>query len=145
MLDTNVKGLLNVTREMLPHMLKAGKGHIVNIGSIAGLEAYPKGNVYNASKFAVDGITKSLRMDLVDTPLRVTSIDPGLVETEFSEVRFHGDTERAKKVYQGLKPLTSEDIADAVLWAITRPSHVQVAQIVIFPTNQASAQAVHRS
>jgi 3-hydroxy acid dehydrogenase/malonic semialdehyde reductase len=144
MLDTNVKGLLYVTREVVPGMVRRGRGHVVNIGSIAGHEVYPKGNVYCASKFAVDAITKGLRLDLVDTPIRVTTIDPGLVETEFSAVRFHGDTERAEKVYQGFTPLAPEDIADAIVWSVSRPAHVQIAEIVIFPTAQASATVVDR-
>ena len=144
MIDTNVKGLLYVTRKVVPGMIARGRGHIINIGSIAGHEVYPKGNVYCASKFAVDAITKGLRLDVVDTPLRVTAIDPGLVETEFSEVRFHGDTERAKTVYQGLHALAPEDIADTIIWCATRPAHVQIADIVIFPTAQASAAVVHR-
>jgi 3-hydroxy acid dehydrogenase / malonic semialdehyde reductase len=144
MLDTNVKGLLNVTRELVPRMLARGSGHIVNIGSIAGHEVYPKGNVYCASKHAVDAITKGLRMDLVDTPLRVTTIDPGLVETEFSLVRFHGDEAKAKQVYKGIKVLSAEDVADSVIWSITRPAHVQVAEIILFPTAQAAAAVAHR-
>jgi serine 3-dehydrogenase len=144
MIDTNVKGLLYVTRKVVPGMVERGRGHIINIGSIAGHEVYPKGNVYCASKFAVDAITKGLRLDVVDTPLRVTAIDPGLVETEFSEVRFHGDTTRAKSVYQGLDPLTPEDIAETIVWCATRPAHVQIADIVIFPTAQASAAVVNR-
>jgi NADP-dependent 3-hydroxy acid dehydrogenase YdfG len=144
MIDTNVKGLLYVTRIVVPWMLKRNKGHIINIGSIAGHEVYPRGNVYCASKFAVDAITKGLRLDLVDTPLRVTTIDPGLVETEFSEVRFHGDKDRAATVYKGYEPLSPDDIADSILWAATRPAHVQVAEIIIFPTAQASAVVVHR-
>jgi serine 3-dehydrogenase len=144
MLDTNVKGLLYVTRSILPGMIARGRGHIVNIGSIAGHEVYPKGNVYCASKFAVDAITKGLRLDVVDTPIRVTTIDPGLVETEFSEVRFHGDKERAATVYKGFKPLQPSDIADAILWSVTRPAHVQVAEMILFPTSQASATVVDR-
>ncbi len=144
MIDTNVKGLLYVTRHIVPGMIKRGHGHIVNIGSIAGHEAYQKGNVYNASKFAVNAITQGLRLDVVDTPLRVTAIDPGLVETEFSEVRFHGDKERAKSVYRGLDALTAEDIADTIIWCTSRPPHVQIAEVIIFPTNQASAAVVHR-
>jgi len=144
MLDTNVKGLLYVTRSVVPGMIARRSGHIVNIGSIAGHEVYPKGSVYCASKAAVDSITKGLRLDVVDTPLRVTTIDPGLVETEFSEVRFHGDTERAKTVYKGFTPLTPEDIADAILWSVTRPAHVQVAEMILFPTSQASATVVDR-
>jgi 3-hydroxy acid dehydrogenase/malonic semialdehyde reductase len=145
MLDTNVKGLLYITREIVPGMIIRGKGHIINIGSIAGHEVYPKGNVYCASKFAVDAITKGLRMDLVDTPLRVTTIDPGLVETEFSKVRFHGDEEKAAQVYKTIKALQAEDVADAIVWAASRPDHVQVAEIILFPTAQASAAVVHRS
>jgi len=145
MIDTNVKGLLYVTREVVPGMIARGRGHIVNIGSIAGHEVYPKGAVYCASKHAVDSITKGLRMDLVDTPLKVTTIDPGLVETEFSEVRFHGDTARAKKVYEGYEPLHAADIADVVLYAVTRPAHVQIAEMIVFPTAQASATLVHRA
>lgn len=144
MLDTNVKGLLYVTRSVLPAMLAKKKGHIVNIGSIAGHEVYPKGHVYCASKHAVDAITKGLRMDLVDTPIRVTTIDPGLVETEFSIVRFHGDAERAASVYKGLEPLRPQDIADTVVWSCSRPAHVQIAEIIVFPTAQASAAVVHR-
>ncbi|MDP4199771.1 MAG: SDR family oxidoreductase [Bacteroidota bacterium] len=144
MLDTNVKGLLYVTRKVMPGMIERKHGHIINIGSIAGHEVYQKGNVYCASKHAVDAITKGLRLDVVDTPLRVTTIDPGLVETEFSEVRFHGDTERASTVYKGFEPLQASDIADTILWCATRPPHVQIAEIVIFPTAQASATTVHR-
>jgi 3-hydroxy acid dehydrogenase/malonic semialdehyde reductase len=145
MIDTNVKGLLYMTRKIAPGMIQRGRGHIINIGSIAGHEVYPKGNVYCGSKFAVDAITKGLRLDLVDTPLRVTTIDPGLVETEFSEVRFHGDKERAKSVYKGLEVLTPADIAETIVWCASRPAHVQVAEVIILPTNQASAAVVHRS
>jgi serine 3-dehydrogenase len=144
MIDTNVKGLLNITREVVPGMVARNKGHIINIGSIAGHEVYPRGNVYCASKFAVDAITKGLRIDLFDTPLRVTTIDPGLVETEFSVVRFRGNEEKAKQVYQGLTPLSPHDVADAVLWAATRPPHVQIAEMIIFPTAQGSSMHVHR-
>ena len=144
MLDTNVKGLLYVTRAVLPRMLELKRGHVVNIGSIAGHEVYPKGHVYCASKHAVDAITKGLRMDLVDTPIRVTTIDPGLVETEFSIVRFHGDTERAASVYKGIDALRPQDIADTVVWSCSRPPHVQIAEIIVFPTAQASAAVVHR-
>lgn len=144
MIDTNVKGLLYVTREVVPGMVSRGGGHIINIGSIAGHEVYPRGNVYAASKHAVDAITKGLRLDLVDTPLRVTTIDPGLVETEFSVIRFRGNQEKAKQVYQGLKPLSPDDVADAVVWAATRPPHVQVAEMIIFPTAQSSSMHVHR-
>ncbi len=145
MIDTDVKGLLYVTRDVVPGMIERGRGHIINIGSIAGHEVYPKGNVYCASKHAVDAITKGLRLDLVDTPLRVTTIDPGLVETEFSEVRFHGDKDRAKQVYKGLEPLHAEDIAETIVWCANRPPHVQIGEVIIFPTSQASAVTVHRS
>jgi 3-hydroxy acid dehydrogenase / malonic semialdehyde reductase len=144
MLDTNVKGLLYVTRKVVPWMIAGNSGHVINIGSIAGHEVYPRGNVYCASKHAVDAITKGLRLDVVDTPLRVTTIDPGLVETEFSEVRFHGDAERAKTVYKGMQPLTPEDIAETIVWCATRPTHVQIAEMIVFPTSQASAAVVHR-
>ena len=144
MIDTNVKGLLYVTRTVVPGMVKRGRGDVVNIGSIAGHEVYPGGNVYCATKHAVDALTKGLRIDLVDTPIRVSSVDPGLVETEFSIVRFKGDKERAKNVYRGLKPLTGEDIAETIVFIVSRPPHVQIADVVIFPTAQASAMVVHR-
>ncbi len=145
MIDTNVKGLLYMTRKIVPGMIVRGRGHIINIGSIAGHEVYPKGNVYCASKFAVNALTQGLRLDLFDTPLRATTIDPGLVETEFSEVRFHGDKERAKSVYKGLEALMPSDIADTIVWCASRPAHVQVAEVIILPTNQGSAAVVHRA
>jgi 3-hydroxy acid dehydrogenase / malonic semialdehyde reductase len=144
MIDTNVKGLLYVSRAVIPGMVARGKGHVINIGSIAGHEVYPNGNVYCASKFAVDAITRGMMMDLVDTPVRVSTVDPGMVETEFSKVRFYGDDTRAKKVYQGLKPLSGDDIADAIVWIASRPDHVNVAQVVIMPKAQASAMVLHR-
>lgn len=144
MINTNVKGLLYMTRYIVPGMIKRGHGDIINIGSIAGHETYPNGNIYCATKHAVNAITKSLRMDLVETPLRVATVDPGLVETEFSKVRFKGDEGRAKAVYRGIEPLVAEDIAEAVLFILTRPAHVQIGQIIIFPTNQASTMVVHR-
>jgi NADP-dependent 3-hydroxy acid dehydrogenase YdfG len=144
MIDTNVKGLLWVTRAVLPGMIKRQSGHIINIGSIAGHELYPMGNVYCASKFAVNALNRGMLMDLVDTPIRVTSIDPGLAETEFSMVRFSGDNERATKVYQGLTPLSGDDVADAIVWAASRPAHVQIAQMTILPTCQSGAMVVHR-
>ena len=144
MIDTNVKGLLYVTRAVVPGMVSRRRGHVVNIGSVAGLEVYPGGNVYCATKHAVDAITKGLRMDVVDTPIRVSTVDPGLVETEFSVVRFAGDVERAKKVYQGLEALTGDDVADAVVYCVTRPLHVSISQVVIMPASQASALVVHR-
>ena len=145
MIDTNVKGLLYVSRAVVPGMVARAKGTIVNIGSIAGHEVYPGGNVYCASKHAVDAITKGLRDDLVDTPIRVCTVDPGLVETEFSVVRFRGNEQRAKTVYQNLTPLTPDDVAEAVLYCATRPPHVQIAEIIILPTNQASTTLVYRS
>lgn len=144
MLDTNVKGLLYVSRAVIPGMVARGRGHIINIGSIAGHELYPGGNVYCASKFAEKAISKGLLLDLVDTPIRVTSIDPGLVQTEFSLVRFSGDEERAEKVYVGYQPLKGEDIADAILWVVTRPAHVKVAEMIILPTAQGSAMVTHK-
>lgn len=145
MIDTNVKGLLYVSRAIIPGMVQRGQGTIINIGSIAGHEVYPKGNVYCASKSAVDSLTKGMRLDLVDTPIRVCTVDPGLVETEFSNVRFHGDLQRARQTYQNMTPLTPDDIADAVLFCATRPPHVQLAEILILPTNQASTTLVHRT
>lgn len=145
MIDTNVKGLLYVTRYVLPGMVKRQRGTVINIGSIAGHEVYTGGNVYSATKHAVDAISRSLRYDLVDTPIRVCSVDPGLVETEFSIVRFRGDEERAKKVYSNTNPLTPEDVADAVVYCATRPAHVQVADMILLPTAQASATLVHRT
>ncbi|MBN1396715.1 MAG: SDR family oxidoreductase [Bacteroidetes bacterium] len=145
MIDTNLKGLLYVSRAIIPGMVERDYGTIINIGSIAGHEAYTGGNVYCATKHAVDAITKGLRMDLVDSCVRVCTIDPGLVETEFSLVRFHGDKDRAKKTYQNMSPLTPDDIADTVFFAATRPAHVQIAEVIILPTAQASATLVHRS
>jgi 3-hydroxy acid dehydrogenase/malonic semialdehyde reductase len=145
MIDTNIKGLLYVSRAVIPGMVARGRGTIINIGSIAGHEVYPGGNVYCATKFAVDALTRGLRHDLVDTPIRVCTVDPGLVETEFSSVRFRGNEERAKTVYQNLSPLTGADVADAILYCATRPPHVQIAEMIILPTNQASTTLVHRS
>ena len=144
MIDTNIKGLLYMSRSVIPGMVERKKGTVINIGSIAGHDVYPNGNVYCATKHAVDALTKGMRMDLVDTPVRVCTVDPGLVETEFSNVRFHGDDARAKKVYQGMTPLSPDDVADAVLFAATRPPHVQIAEIIIMPAMQASATLVHR-
>jgi len=145
MIDTNVKGLLYVSRAVIPIMVERKKGNIINIGSIAGHEVYPGGNVYCATKHAVDALTKGIRMDLFDTPVRVCTIDPGLVETEFSEVRFHGDKVRAKKTYENMTPLTPMDVADAVFFAASRPAHVQIAELIIMPTAQASTTLVHRA
>ncbi|PKQ69746.1 SDR family oxidoreductase [Raineya orbicola] len=144
MIDINLKGLLYVTQCILPQMVERETGHIVNIGSIAGKEAYPNGNVYCASKAAVDSLTKGMRIDLNPYGIRVTQIAPGLVETEFSLVRFKGDAQRAKKVYEGYQPLSAQDIADAIWYAVAAPAHVQIADIVIFPTAQASATIVKK-
>jgi 3-hydroxy acid dehydrogenase / malonic semialdehyde reductase len=144
MLDTNVQGLLWVTRAVLPGMVERGRGHVINIGSIAGREPYPNGAVYCASKAAVDSITRALRMDLLGTGVKVSTVDPGLVETEFSIVRFGGDRERAEAVYEGVTPLTGDDVADAVVWVADRPPHVQVADVVLFAAAQASATRVAR-
>lgn len=144
MIDTNVKGLLYVTRYIVPGMVDRNKGHVVNIGSIAAYQTYPGGNVYCGSKAAVRAISEGLKQDLLGTPIRVSCIDPGLVETEFSEVRFHGDTERAKKVYQGLTPLTPDDIADVVFFCVTRPAHVNISQMLLVPIDQATTTLVNR-
>ncbi len=144
MIDTNVKGLLYVTRAVMPGMVKRNSGHIVNIGSIAGHEVYPAGNVYNATKHAVKALNKAMRMDAFGTSIRVTSVDPGFAETEFSVVRFHGDQQRADKVYQGMTPLRPEDIAEAVVWACSRPAHVNIENIIIMPTDQAAVTMVNR-
>lgn len=145
MLDINVKGLLYVCHEVVPGMVEQKTGHIINIGSIAGKEVYPNGNVYSASKFAVDALTRGMRIDLNAHNIKVTSINPGMVETEFSLVRFKGDAERAATVYKGLDPLKALDIADIILFTITRPAHVVLADITVFPTAQASATLVKRS
>jgi 3-hydroxy acid dehydrogenase/malonic semialdehyde reductase len=145
MLDINVKGLLYVCHEVIPGMVQRKTGHIINIGSIAGKEVYPNGNVYSASKFAVDALTRGMRIDLNAHNIKVTSINPGMVETEFSLVRFKGDAERAATVYKGLDPLKALDIADIILFTITRPAHVVLADITVFPTAQASATHVKRS
>ncbi|OGD10074.1 MAG: NAD(P)-dependent oxidoreductase [Candidatus Aminicenantes bacterium RBG_13_62_12] len=139
MIDTNIKGLLYVSRAVLPGMVRRGTGHVINIGSLAGHEAYPGGNVYCATKFAVRAVSQGLRMDLLGTAVRVSSVDPGMVETEFSLVRFRGDAEKAGKVYEGLTPLSPEDVAEAVVFCAARPPHVDVAEIVLMPTAQASA------
>ncbi|MDQ3049010.1 MAG: SDR family oxidoreductase [Bacteroidota bacterium] len=139
MIDTNVKGLLYMTRCIAPLMIENKKGHIVNIGSIAGKEVYANGNVYCATKHAVDALSKAMRIDLLPHNIKVTAINPGMVETEFSIVRFKGDDERAKKVYTGLQPLLPEDIAETIYWVATRPAHVNINDIVIMPSVQASA------
>lgn len=145
MIDINVKGLLYVSREIIPGMTNRKQGHIINIGSIAGKEVYPNGNVYCASKFAVDALTKGMRMDLNPFGIKVSGIHPGLVETEFSVVRFKGDEEKAATVYKGLEPLKPEDIADVILYTLQAPAHVVLADITIFPTAQGSASLVKRS
>jgi len=144
MIDTNIKGLLYVTRSVVPGMVARGRGHVINIGSIAGHQTYPSGNVYCGTKAAVRAISEGLKQDLLGTPVRVSSVDPGLVETEFSQVRFHGDTERAGKVYQGLMPLTPEDVADVVLFCATRPAHVNLSEVLLLPTDQSGPTLVHR-
>lgn len=145
MIDTNIKGLLTVTREVVPGMIARGKGHIINIGSVAGDAAYANGNVYCATKAAVKAVTDGLRIDVAHTPLRVTLLKPGLVETNFSNVRFHGDNERADKVYKGITPLTGDDIADAAVFAVSAPAHVQIAEMLILATHQASGSVICRS
>lgn len=144
MIETNVLGLLEVTRQVLPQMLSHGRGHIVVIGSIAGHKAYVGGSVYCGSKRALQSICETMRMETLGTGVRVTSVDPGMVETEFSLVRFSGDAARAGKVYEGVQPLTAHDVADCVLFAVNRPAHVNLDTIVVMPTDQATPQMVHR-
>ena len=144
MIETNITALLMITRLIVPSMVKRGKGHIINIGSVAGDVAYPGGSVYCATKAAVKVLSDGLRMDLVDTPLRVTNVKPGLVETNFSVTRFAGDKERADKVYHGIKPLTGEDIAEVVYFAASAPVHVQIAEVLVLATHQASGSIVYR-
>lgn len=144
MVDANLKGLLYVTRAVLPGMVRRRRGHILNVGSTAGHWAYPGGNVYCATKAAVKRLTEGLRMDLNGTGVRVTSLDPGMVETEFSEVRFHGDRARAKAVYAGMKPLSARDVAGIARFCLALPAHVNVQDLVVTPTDQASVTLVHR-
>jgi 3-hydroxy acid dehydrogenase/malonic semialdehyde reductase len=144
MIDTNLKGLLYISRAIAPIFVENKKGQIINIGSIAGKEAYPNGNVYVATKYAVDGLTRAMRMDLLPYGIRVTQIAPGAVETEFSVVRFKGDQQRADNVYKGFKPLSGEDVANAVFYAATVPEHVNINDIIIMPTAQASATQFKR-
>ena len=144
MIDTNITALLMITRMVVPGMVERGRGHIINIGSVAGDAAYPGGSVYCATKAAVKVLSDGLRMDLVHTPLRVTNVKPGLVETNFSITRFAGDKERADKVYQGIQPLTGEDIADVVYYAASAPAHVQIAEVLVLATHQASGSLVYR-
>ena len=144
MIDTNVKGLLYVSRVVLPDMVKRGRGDVLNIASVAGREVYPKGNVYCATKHAAKALSKGMIIDLNGTGVRVTNIDPGLVETEFSKVRFHGDDEKAEKVYEGYTPLTGRDIAEVGLFAVERPPHVSLHDILVMPTDQATATMVNK-
>lgn len=144
MIDTNVKGLLYVTRAVVPGMVARGKGHVINLGSTAGEITYPNGAVYCATKAAERAINDGLREDVLGTPVRVTSVDPGMVETDFSLVRFHGDAERAAKIYQGLTPLTPADVADAIVWAATRPAHVNIARVVMTTIDQANSLLFNR-
>jgi 3-hydroxy acid dehydrogenase / malonic semialdehyde reductase len=144
MIDTNIKGLLYLTRAIVPGMVERGRGHVVNIGSIAGHQTYPAGNIYCGTKAAVRAISEGLKIDLLGTPLRVTSIDPGMVDTEFSEVRFHGDKAKAARVYDGVVPLTAIDVAETILFALSRPAHVNISEILLVPTDQATPTLVHR-
>ncbi len=144
MIDTNLKGLLYVTREILPAMVARDHGHVINIGSVAGYWIYPKGNVYNATKFAVRALTEAMSVDLFGTQVRVSSVDPGAADTEFSQVRFHGDTERAKKLYEGYQPLSAADVADAVVYVANTPPHVMVTKLVLTPTAQRSPTMIDR-
>ena len=144
MIDTNIKGLLYMTRQIVPKMVEQGRGHIINVGSIAGHQTYPKGNVYCATKAAVRTLSEGLKQDLLGTPVRVSCVDPGLVETEFSLVRFRGEQEKAEKAYQGLTPLSPEDIADVIYFCATRPPHVNVSEMLVIPTDQSGSTMVHR-
>ncbi|WP_211144609.1 SDR family NAD(P)-dependent oxidoreductase [Clostridium aciditolerans] len=143
-IDTNIKGLLYLTRKIVPTMIENQKGHVINMGSVAGIHAYPGGTIYCATKAAVKFISDGLRMDIVHTPIRVTNIQPGIVETNFSVIRFHGDKERAAKVYEGIKPLTPEDIADIVLYTASVPDHVQICEVTVTATHQATGGVVYK-
>jgi 3-hydroxy acid dehydrogenase/malonic semialdehyde reductase len=144
MIDTNIKGLLYMSKEVIPLMIKRNSGHIINIGSIAGKEVYQNGNVYCGTKYAVDALTKGMRIELLPFNIKVTSICPGAVETEFSSVRFHGDAVKAKNVYKGFTPLNANDIAEAILWVVSRPAHVNINDLLIMPTAQATATTILR-
>jgi len=144
MINTNIKGVLYLSREVLPYMVKRESGHVINLGSTAGHDVYPFGNVYCATKFAVNAISQSLRIDVLDKSIKVSSVDPGMVETEFSVVRFSGDVERAKNVYKGVEPLTPQDVADAILYCSTRPKHVNINEIILTPIAQAQSNFVVR-
>ncbi|MDP4088429.1 MAG: SDR family NAD(P)-dependent oxidoreductase [Bacillota bacterium] len=143
-IDTNIKGLLYLTRRVVPTMMKNQRGHVINMGSLAGVAAYPGGAVYCATKAAVKFISDGLRMDIVDTPIRVTNIQPGMVETNFSVIRFHGDKDKADNVYKGIKPLTAEDIADIVIYAASVPEHVQICEVTVTATHQATGGVVYK-
>lgn len=145
MIDINVKGLLYVSKVIIPNMINKGAGHIINIGSIAGKEVYPRGNVYCASKYAVDALTQGMRIDLNAHNIKVTAINPGMVETEFSLIRFKGDAEKAQKVYDGLKPLTAIDVAEVISFVLSRPAHVNIADLLLLPTAQATATIANRT
>ena len=145
MIDTNIKGLLTMTRLVVPRMVKRDSGHVINIGSVAGDAAYAGGNVYCGTKAAVKTITDGLRIDLAHTSVRVTNVKPGLVETHFSNVRFHGNDSRAEKVYEGVKPLTGADIAEVVFYAASAPAHVQIAEVLVLATHQANGSVLHRN
>lgn len=144
MIDTNIKGLLYVTRTLLPGMIQRGRGDIVNIGSIAGHQTYPKGHVYCATKAAVRALSEGINQDVLGTPVRVSAVDPGMVETEFSQVRFHGDHDRAAAVYRGMEALTADDVAEVVLFCVTRPPHVTISEVLVLPTDQAGPLLIHR-
>lgn len=145
MIDTNVKGLLYVTRAVVPGMIVRGRGHVINLGSTAGELTYPNGAVYCATKAAERSINDGLRQDVLGSPVRVTSVDPGMVETDFSLIRFHGDRDRAAKVYEGVKPLTAEDVAEVIVWAASRPPHVNIARVLLTPVQQANSLLFHRN
>jgi NADP-dependent 3-hydroxy acid dehydrogenase YdfG len=144
MYDANVMGVMRMTKALLPALEASGDGHIVMVGSIAGHEPYVGGAGYNAVKFALRAVTKALRLELLGRPIRVTSIDPGMVETEFSLVRFHGDEDKAAAVYAGMTPLSADDVADCITFAVTRPSHVNIDTLLVMPRDQAAASTVHR-
>jgi 3-hydroxy acid dehydrogenase/malonic semialdehyde reductase len=145
MIDTNLKGLLNVSRAVLPLMVRRGTGHVVNIGSTAGHQVYPGGNVYNATKFGVRALTEGMSLDVAGTRVKISSVDPGHVETEFAEVRFHGDRERARKLYEGFRPLSPDDVADAVAYVVGAPEHVNIADLIILPAAQRSVTVIDRT
>jgi 3-hydroxy acid dehydrogenase / malonic semialdehyde reductase len=144
MIDTNLKGLLYISRKIAPGMIERGSGHIVNVGSIAGREMYERGNVYSATKHAVEALSRGMRIDMLQHGIKVSTVSPGMVETEFSLVRFKGDSERAKQPYKGMKPLTGRDVAEAILFMLNRPPHVSIHDLLIMPTAQAAALTVHR-